>query len=120
MTVLSIARGSTLETVTTAKRSGVAQDLTGCRIVFLAKVNASDPDSAAVAMLDNASLGGINVPTPSSGVFQIIMPDTATYSLPTSVRGLYYEIWIRDAAGLRWQTENGSIQLTGRALVQQP
>jgi hypothetical protein len=130
MAHFSIARGTTLAFKSVARRSdGTIYQIfsngippNGTRILFVAKINQTDPDSAAVALFDNVTGSGQGVVTLTdgpNGKFNVTMQDSATYPLPTSVTELFYEIYIHAITGERWRTETGDIQLTGRSLVQQ-
>ena len=118
MSNFQIAAGSTFAATTMVKQGGLPFDLTGCRVLFVAKSNPSDPDGSAVALLDNQGLGGVTVPAPTTGRAFINMAASSTYGL--TVPQLYYEIWIHDTSGLEWRSEFGQIQLLARILVQQP
>jgi len=115
-----IARGTPLPITSTFTINGAVFPLTGCRVVFRAVVNLNDPDSVAVSLLDNQGLGGVVVPNPNGNVATSTMPASATYSLPTSVTKLFYEVWVRDPSGNPWRTERGTILLVGRGMVAQP
>ena len=120
MALLEIAKGSTLFLLTTLTKNGLPMPLpSGVRVLFVAKINQSDADSAAVALLDNQGLGGVIFTDPVNGVVQTTMAPYATYSLPVAVQQLYYEIWVQDVAGNEFRADKGTIKLTTRILVQQ-
>lgn len=132
MSHFSIKRGTTLSFQSTAKKTdGTVYPIgvsgtppAGTRLLFVAKVNQTDPDSAAVALFDNLGVGStqgsIAVTNGAAGIFVVTMLASTTYSLPTSVAGLWYELYIHAAASETWELEHGDIQLTPRLLVQQP
>lgn len=121
MALLEIAKGSTLSLTTNVTKNGSPMALpTGVRVLFVAKVNQTDADSAAVALLDNIGLGGVSVTDSVNGIVQTTMPASSTYSLPASVQSLYYEIWVKDLLSNEFRVDKGTIKLTARILVQQP
>lgn len=121
MGIFDIAIGTTLSLTTSAKKNGLPFPMpSGTRVLFMAKTALNGPDSTAVAILDNLTLGGVVITDALNGVAQITMPPTATYSISPPVPRLYYEIWIKDASGNEWRTEVGTINLLSRGLVQQP
>lgn len=120
MAVFQIAIGTTLPITTFVVTAGNPVNLTGCRVLFALKMNPTDSDSAALALLDNLSLGGVTIANPASGQALIVVPPSATYGLPNVARTLFYEVWVRDTAGNEYRTEKGRIVVDPRALAQQP
>ena len=76
---------------------GTVFDLTGCTVRFTVKWDYFDADAAAVIKLDNAGLGGISIPTPTSGTGRLTIPKTATSSLPIHRSDLVYDIKVKKA-----------------------
>lgn len=120
MAVFQIAIGSTLPITTYVVVGGSPDNLASSRVVFTLKMNPTDPDSAALAILDNQALGGVTIANPASGQVQIVVPASATYGLPNVPRTLFYEVWVKDIAGNEFRTEKGRIVVDPRALTQQP
>lgn len=120
MATFHIARGTTLPITTTITSNGAAVNLSGCRVLFTLKINPTDADASAVALLDNLTLGGVTVAKPATGVANIVVPASATYNLPPIQIRLYYEIWVKDSLGNEFRTENGDVIVDWRILVQQP
>jgi hypothetical protein len=134
MAEFEIARGTPLPLTTKYTQFGQPlQGLANCRVYFVAKINQSDLDSAAVSALDNQALGGVIVlPTstipvgtppiqnPFGNITQLMMPAAATYPLPQSVDRICYEIWVTQPGAIPWRAERGTILLTGRAQQAQP
>lgn len=113
------AKGSTFaRTITfTGLPAGVA--LATSRIVFTLKHAQTDPDSAALALLDNTGLGGVVVTDTATAVATV--PGTATYGLPdVPTFVLWYDVQVHDTLGRPWQSEYGQITITPRVLTAQP
>lgn len=116
-----IALGQTMIVTTTVTTAGAAVNLSGCRVLFVVKRYESDPDGAAIAMMDNLTLGGVTVTNPASGQATITMSASATYGLfNNTFTPLFYEIWVKDSLGNEFRTEKGTIEVDARLLVQQP
>jgi hypothetical protein len=86
----------------------VPQALTGWQLWFTLKLYYSDPDSQAVAQLDNMTLGGVTVTSAHQGLAKAVVPNTVTQTFPDGPVTLYYDIQAKDPAGNVTTLESGT------------
>ena len=87
---LTMVRGDTFPFVATIQHNNVALNLTGAQVRFLAKWKYEDADVDAVINLVVGS--GITITDAIAGQVEVIVPATATTSLPARVVDLFYDL----------------------------
>jgi hypothetical protein len=74
-------------------------NLTGCEVWYTAKYNLPDPDLASVFELNNMTLGGITVTSPTSGAITGQGSSAATLQFADSIVRLKADIQVKDTTG---------------------
>jgi hypothetical protein len=89
--------------------NSVPVNLTGYQLWFTAKKHSLDPDSQAVAQLDNMSIGGIVITLAVNGTGTATMQPAATFNFPDGPVRLLYDLQAKDPTGLVTTIESGTL-----------
>jgi hypothetical protein len=82
-----------------APSKAVPFNLTGAEVWFTAKNNVPDPDLAAIFELNNLTLGGVVLVTPTSGLISVTGQPLNTFYFADSTVTLDYDIQVKDSTG---------------------
>lgn len=99
---LSMTRGNTKRWRATVTQDGVALDLTGKALYFMAKLSISDLDAAAI--LNKSTVeppGGITVIAPAAnGIAEILILPADTVALPNALTVLVWSLELVDGTNV--------------------
>lgn len=108
MSQLSMSRGDTRAFTITVTLSGVAQNITGCSIVF----TATNTSNAAQTFTCSTAGGDIILTNPTAGIATLTVQPAKTTVLPNVPMLLQYSVVLTDTLGNVTTTERGSLQVT--------
>ena len=110
-------RGKTFTFNVTCTSGGVAFDLTGATLKFLAKYNITDLDASAVIALTTPT--GIVVAAPTTGVAQVQILTANTSGLTNVETVLHWELQVTSATN-SFTVASGLITVEPAAIVASP
>ena len=88
--------------------NSVPQDVTGFTVWFTLKRTTVDPDSQAVAQLDNVNIGGVTISNYAQGQGTVVVGPQATTNFPDGRVHLVYDIQVKDLGGNITTVESGT------------
>lgn len=114
---ITIVRGRTYTWAGQVTVFGSGEDLTGQHMLFIAKYDLRDPDSAAVFSLTDGA--GITYTSPVGGEFTVTIgaSDTSGLSDQDEAIELEYELIYQKSVGLKYSIMSGQLIVLPRAAV---
>ena len=91
-------------------------DLTGCSVVFAAKLHQDDPDNQAVFLLSTAG-GQVTLTNPTNGNLKAVGLPVATYQFPGGTTRLFFALKVTDVTGVEFTADRGTIEVESSSVA---